>query len=198
MTRTAAEQYQPAESDEFQADAKDAAAIMENDTDLDDIHDDDEDDDDEEYDKVDYPNNGGVIEMKDFPDDDNNSGIYDSDDSQSHMHHHHPPHALSSRQVWQRRLLRVAVVLTTACVAYAVPDFGEYLSLVGSSICTILGFLLPAYFHLQVFGNELALWEYAINVFLLVGGCLFAIVGTMQSMSNMAAAASTSGGGEGG
>ena len=87
---------------------------------------------------------------------------------------------------WKRRMLRFSVVLTTAIVAYAVPDFGEYLSLVGSSICTILGFLLPAYFHLKVYGQELKTTEYGLNVFLLVGGTLFAIVGTLQSASHMA------------
>jgi proton-coupled amino acid transporter len=79
------------------------------------------------------------------------------------------------------------VVLTTAVVAYAVPDFGEYLSLLGSSLCTILGFLLPTYFHLQVFGKELGKGEFSLNVTLFVGGALFAVVGTASSLRNMMA-----------
>lgn len=111
----------------------------------------------------------------------------DEDKDEASHSHHHQHHAPPSGHVWQRRVLRSCVVLTTAVIAYAVPDFGEYLSLVGSSICTILGFLLPAYFHLKVYGAELKTSEYGLNVFLLVGGTLFAVVGTLQSASHMAA-----------
>lgn len=92
---------------------------------------------------------------------------------------------LRPQQTCKRILLRVCVVFATAVVAYAVPDFGEYLSLVGSSLCTVLGFLLPAYFHLKVFGSELSVGEALMSKALIVGGSLFAIVGTFQSMSNM-------------
>jgi len=111
-----------------------------------------------------------------FDDDDE-----EEEDEASHVHHA-PPLAA---HVWQRRLLRSSIVLCTAIIAYAVPDFGEYLSLVGSSICTILGFLLPSYFHLKLYGPELKSTEYGLNVFLLVGGTLFAVVGTLQSASHM-------------
>lgn len=88
----------------------------------------------------------------------------------------------------RRVVLRSAVVLTTAMVAYAVPDFGEYLSLVGSSLCTVLGFLLPATFHLKTHGPTLGMAEYGLNWVLLVGGSLFAVVGTLQSLHNMMSA----------
>lgn len=91
-------------------------------------------------------------------------------------------------QTGNRVLLRTAIVFSTALVAYAVPDFGEYLSLVGSSICTILGFLFPAYFHLKVFGSELSAGEALSSRALMVGGTVFAVVGTMQSMNNMVTA----------
>ena len=103
-------------------------------------------------------------------------------DEASHVHH-----VPSSANGWKKRVMRASVVLTTALVAYAVPDFGEYLSLVGSSICTILGFLLPAYFHLQVCGSELHPAERTLNWFLLVGGSIFALVGSIQSASHMIA-----------
>lgn len=50
---------------------------------------------------------------------------------------------------------RCILVILTAIVAYSVPNFGSFLSLVGSSICTILGFILPCYFHLAVMRNEM-------------------------------------------
>ncbi|GAX25684.1 solute carrier family 36 [Fistulifera solaris] len=92
---------------------------------------------------------------------------------------------LRPEQTCPRWLLRASIVCATAIVAYAVPDFGEYLSLVGSSICTILGFLLPAYFHLKVFGSELSVAQSLVSRTLIVGGTLFAVIGTFQSMSNM-------------
>ena len=51
--------------------------------------------------------------------------------------------------------LRATVVCVSAWIAYSIPDFGKFLSLVGSSVCTLLGFILPCWFHLQTFhGNE--------------------------------------------
>ena len=118
-------------------------------------------------------------------DDDDDETRGDGDDDEASHVHHAPPQSVT--HVWQRRILRSSIVLGTAVIAYAVPDFGEYLSLVGSSICTILGFLLPFYFHLLLYGPELKRMEYGLNVFLLFGGGLFALVGTVQSVSHMVA-----------
>ena len=49
---------------------------------------------------------------------------------------------------------RSALVAGTAAVAYSCPDFGKFLGLVGASICTLLGFVLPSVFHLLVFGGD--------------------------------------------
>lgn len=76
---------------------------------------------------------------------------------------------------------RSLLVTISAFVAYSVPDFGKFLSLVGSSICTILGFILPCYFHLVVFRGDLALWQTSLNWFLMVGGTVFGIMGTYNS-----------------
>ena len=100
---------------------------------------------------------------------------------------------LRSEETCKRLLLRASIVFVTAMVAYAVPDFGEYLSLVGSSICTVLGFLLPAYFHLKVFGSELSAGEALLSRGLILGGALFAVVGTFQSMDKMIATSTDDG-----
>jgi proton-coupled amino acid transporter len=84
-----------------------------------------------------------------------------------------------------RVVVRIGVVVLTAVVAYTTPDFGDYLSLVGSSLCIILAFLLPCYFHLALFGKELSWYERAFNYFLIVGGTLFGIVGTVQSFESL-------------
>jgi hypothetical protein len=59
---------------------------------------------------------------------------------------------LASR--WSKQCLRATVVCASAWIAYSIPDFGKFLSLVGSSVCTLLGFILPCWFHLQVFHGK--------------------------------------------
>ena len=49
--------------------------------------------------------------------------------------------------------LRWAVVLAVSLVALMAPNFADFLSLVGSSVCCVLGFALSALFHLIVFKN---------------------------------------------
>jgi proton-coupled amino acid transporter len=84
-----------------------------------------------------------------------------------------------------RIILRTSAVCCSALVAYAVPNFGKFLSLVGSSICTLLGFVFPSYFHLWSLGKDLPIWQKGLDCFLLVGGFLFGLMGTYQSFMAM-------------
>ena len=79
------------------------------------------------------------------------------------------------------RLLRFLIVLGTAGVAYAIPNFRKFLSLVGSSICTILGFILPCIFHLRVFGEDVKWWQWFLDYLLIIGGIMFGAIGTYTS-----------------
>ena len=84
-----------------------------------------------------------------------------------------------------RIAMRASLVVTSAMVAYGVPNFGKFLSLVGSSICTLLGFVFPMYFHLYVMGKDLPFWQKCLDVVLLVGGFSFGCLGTFQSLVAM-------------
>lgn len=85
-----------------------------------------------------------------------------------------------------RRIMgRSGIVCCSAVIAYAVPNFGQFLALVGSSICTLLGFVFPSYFHLYTFGHELPTYQKILDCFLLVGGLLFGCFGTYQSVVAM-------------
>jgi len=84
-----------------------------------------------------------------------------------------------------RILFRCGVVLASTLVAYSVPDFGKFLSLVGSSLCTILGFILPTYFHSKVLRDESPAWQVALNCFLMIGGAMFGFLGTWNSFVAM-------------
>ena len=80
---------------------------------------------------------------------------------------------------WPSRSFRCGVVLTTATIAYTLPYFGKFLELVGASICTLLGFILPCFFHIKVFGKtELKIWQLLMDVSIIGVGIFFGAVGT--------------------
>jgi len=84
------------------------------------------------------------------------------------------------------RMFRAFVVLVSAFVAYSIPDFGKFLGLVGASICTLLGFILPCYFHMKVFDkSELQIWEYLSDYFLIIFGLVFGVLGTYDAFKNL-------------
>nr|KYP36576.1 Proton-coupled amino acid transporter 1 [Cajanus cajan] len=83
--------------------------------------------------------------------------------------------------------LRWLLVLGVCLVALSVPNFADFLSLVGSSICVILSFVLPALFHYLVFREEMSwsciLWDGAVVVF----GLVIAVTGTWSSLMDILA-----------
>jgi proton-coupled amino acid transporter len=84
------------------------------------------------------------------------------------------------------KAFRASVVMLSAIIAWLIPDFGKFLSLVGASICTILGFILPCYFHLNAFEKtELKWWELLLERFLVLFGIAFGIIGTYQSVIDL-------------
>ncbi|KAJ0969057.1 hypothetical protein J5N97_021934 [Dioscorea zingiberensis] len=77
---------------------------------------------------------------------------------------------------------RWAVVLVVCLVALFVPNFADFLSLVGSSVCCVLGFILPAAFHLKVFGEEMGWLGITSDIAIVVIGIVFAISGTWSAL----------------
>ncbi|AED98135.1 Amino acid transporter AVT3A [Arabidopsis thaliana] len=85
----------------------------------------------------------------------------------------------SSRySVW----VRWATVLVVTLVALLVPNFADFLSLVGSSVCVVLGFVLPSLFHLQAFKNELSITRIVVDVLVFLIGVMIAITGTWTAV----------------
>ncbi|KAK4347565.1 hypothetical protein RND71_033904 [Anisodus tanguticus] len=78
--------------------------------------------------------------------------------------------------------LRWLVVLAVTFVALVVPNFADFLSLVGSSVCIVLGFVLPALFHWIVFKDELRWHGLALDAAFIVMGTVFAVYGTYYSL----------------
>ncbi|KAG6474984.1 amino acid transporter AVT3C-like [Zingiber officinale] len=77
--------------------------------------------------------------------------------------------------------LRWLVVLVVSLVATLVPNFADFLSLVGSSVCVILGFVLPAAFHLKTFNFDLGWAEAASDIAIVAIGMGLSISGTWSS-----------------
>jgi solute carrier family 36 (proton-coupled amino acid transporter) len=83
------------------------------------------------------------------------------------------------RYCWWLRWLLVVVV---GLAAMYVPNFTDFLALVGSSVCVLLGFVLPASFHLKVFGAEMEWPGVLSDVLLVVIGLALAVFGTYTSL----------------
>ncbi|TMX01219.1 hypothetical protein EJD97_024897 [Solanum chilense] len=78
--------------------------------------------------------------------------------------------------------LRWIMVLAVTLVGLMVPNFADFLSLVGSSVCIVLGIVLPALFHLIVFNKELSWHGLAVDAALVLMGAVLAVYGTYSSM----------------
>ncbi|KAL6138249.1 hypothetical protein ACLB2K_063532 [Fragaria x ananassa] len=77
---------------------------------------------------------------------------------------------------------RAMVVMVLAVFASCVPGFAVFASLVGSTVCALISFVLPATFHLKLLGSSLQFWQKALDFFILLCGLLFAVYGTYNAI----------------
>ncbi|XP_039016055.1 amino acid transporter ANT1-like [Hibiscus syriacus] len=77
---------------------------------------------------------------------------------------------------------RAVLVIGLAVLASFVPGFGVLVSLVGSSVCALISFVLPASFHLTLLGSSLSYWQKSLDVFILLCGLFFAVYGTYTTI----------------
>ncbi|GMI05760.1 hypothetical protein TrVE_jg12800 [Triparma verrucosa] len=97
-----------------------------------------------------------------------------------------PVNTIAETRIWgddapKNWKFRTSVVAMTAVVAWGVDDFGLFIHFVGSSVCMILGFILPCYFHLKVGGAGLTKWEKHLDWGLIGFGAVFGSMGTFDS-----------------
>ncbi|KAF9611956.1 hypothetical protein IFM89_037176 [Coptis chinensis] len=81
--------------------------------------------------------------------------------------------------------LRWVVVLGVSIVTLLVPNFADFMSLVGSCVCSILGYVLPALFHLLTFKEETEWRGKILDVAIVFFGLVLAISGTWSSISKI-------------
>ncbi|XP_004494295.1 amino acid transporter ANT1 isoform X2 [Cicer arietinum] len=77
---------------------------------------------------------------------------------------------------------RSIVVVVLVVVASFVPEFAVFASFVGSTLCAMLSFVLPATFHLKLFGSSLCIWQKILDSIVLITGILFAVYGTYNTI----------------
>lgn len=82
-------------------------------------------------------------------------------------------------------LARSLSVLLTTIFALFVPNFADFLSLVGSSVCCALGFVLPATFHFIACRKDCSLGQVIADVLIICFGTFFAIIGTISSVKQI-------------
>ncbi|KYQ91028.1 hypothetical protein DLAC_07928 [Tieghemostelium lacteum] len=85
---------------------------------------------------------------------------------------------------WKFYVIRVILVCILAAVASTIKNFGTYLSLIGSLMLAVAGFIIPPLLSLKFFPNQslkLKVIHYSIIVF----GVIATITGTILSIESM-------------
>ncbi|KDP21930.1 hypothetical protein JCGZ_03068 [Jatropha curcas] len=77
---------------------------------------------------------------------------------------------------------RAVLIVVLGVLASFVPGFGVFVSLVGSTVCAMISFVLPAIFHLIILGPSLNFWQKAFDYCFLICGSLFACYGTYNTI----------------
>ncbi|KAH7689478.1 Amino acid transporters domain-containing protein [Dioscorea alata] len=89
---------------------------------------------------------------------------------------------LKSRKSITLRAARVIMVVAVAVLATAAPDFSVLISFIGSTLCALLSFILPALYHLKLV-NNLSVWERVLDYIIFVIGIVFAACGTCAAIT---------------
>ncbi|RLM86111.1 uncharacterized protein C2845_PM04G06710 [Panicum miliaceum] len=79
---------------------------------------------------------------------------------------------------------RILVVAILTVVASFIPAFGSFISFVGSTMCALLSFVLPALFHLSIVGSSMSLWRRVLDHVILLFGLAFAGFGLVSALSS--------------
>jgi len=79
---------------------------------------------------------------------------------------------------------RILVVAILTVVASFIPAFGSFISFVGSTMCALLSFVLPAVFHLNIVGSSMSLWRRVLDYAILLFGLGFAGYGLVSALSS--------------
>lgn len=77
---------------------------------------------------------------------------------------------------------RAVLIMGLAILASFIPGFGVFSSLVGSTVCALISFVLPASFHLKLLGPTLNFWQKSLDILIVFFGLLFAAYSTYNTI----------------
>jgi proton-coupled amino acid transporter len=96
-----------------------------------------------------------------------------------------PVYEIVERRFWGGTYclwLRWLLVFFVSLVALSVPNFADFLSLVGSGVCCALGLVLPPLFHFLVFKDEMGWKGWSLDVGIGVLGIVLGVSGTWYAL----------------
>eukprot|EP00045_Choanoeca_perplexa_P006753 m.58456 g.58456 ORF g.58456 m.58456 type:complete len:409 (+) comp13765_c0_seq1:169-1395(+) len=82
-------------------------------------------------------------------------------------------------------MVRVAVVITSALVVLAIPDFASIMGLIGSTCCMLLALIMPGLLHLHFFKGQLSPWQLRFDYLLVSMGSFFMLTGTSEALGRI-------------
>ncbi|KXN68807.1 hypothetical protein CONCODRAFT_79637 [Conidiobolus coronatus NRRL 28638] len=86
----------------------------------------------------------------------------------------------------QRAVLRLVVLTAVTCMAIFVPDFGDFMSLIGAIGGLMVSFILPPLFHLKLFGwRNRSIFTYIWIFLIFAVGIFGAIMGTIDAVISL-------------
>ena len=91
-------------------------------------------------------------------------------------------------ELWQNiafKSVRFAIIALLVVLSTKVPGFTTLCSILGATVCALLAFVLPATLHMHIFWVDLNRAAFVFDVFLVIGGILFACYGTYGAVTGM-------------
>ncbi|XP_071716289.1 amino acid transporter AVT1A-like [Rutidosis leptorrhynchoides] len=82
--------------------------------------------------------------------------------------------------------LRIALVASSICVAFALPFFDLVMALVGSVLCILVSLILPTLCFLRINGSKATTKQISLSVGIMVLGIICMFVGTYSSLADIA------------
>ncbi|KAD1189678.1 hypothetical protein E3N88_43177 [Mikania micrantha] len=87
---------------------------------------------------------------------------------------------------WCFIILRVALVASSVCIAFALPFFGLVMALMGSVLCILTSLILPAACFLRIKGSKATPTQIGLSVSIMVLAIICMIVGAYSSLADIA------------
>lgn len=75
-------------------------------------------------------------------------------------------------------LLRISTVSLAVLIATTIPNFGDFISLIGAACCSLLAIILPALFHLKLCRDSMSRSQVVLDWLVVMAGVIAAILGT--------------------